>query len=106
MQGIHPAGLGADLVILGGMPLFAAVCTDDRSADKLPLRFKRRSMALSKIFRKLCAVGSRRLAYETQLSRNGGAIVIVTSLDHHSVLNLHNRAIADFGSFSGRREIP
>ena len=95
----------ADLVILCGMPLLAAVCTDDRSADKLPLRFKRRSMALSKIVRKLCAVGRRSLAYETQLSHNGGAIIIVTSLDHHSVLNFHNRAIADFGSFSCRCKI-
>lgn len=42
---------------------------------------------------------------QSKLSRNGGAVIVVTSLNHHPVLNTHHRAIADFGPPSSWREI-
>ena len=52
------------------------------------------------------AVAKGDLIYKAQLPCDGSAIIVVAALDYNSALDLHHRAIPDFGSFAARREVP
>lgn len=78
------------------------------SIDSFPNRLKvdRKGVALGRVSKEFQAVGKGVSVYKTQLPCNGCAIVIVAAFDHQSVFYPHDRAIADFGPFAGRRKIP